>query len=235
MPSILTDRVNYQVMGTNEWRHAPSLQAMATDSLKFYLEAIPSADRNRLAGAKGPAAKFLPQTFDLADRSDADWTPPSDLVSKALKAHNGELFVSEPLQQPMEISGAITGQLDCTVNKMDVDLYVSLYELLPNGEYLELFDPSYEFRASYARDPVHRHLLKAGVRQPLPFRIGRLASRKLQAGSRLVLVLGINKRPDRQINYGTGNDVSDESIADAKVPLRIRWYGSSYIEIPVRK
>jgi hypothetical protein len=48
-------------------------------------------------------------------------------------------------------------------------------------------------------------------------------------------VLGINKRADEQINYGTGGDVSDESIADASVPLKIRWYGSSYIDIPTRQ
>jgi hypothetical protein len=69
----------------------------------------------------------------------------------------------------------------------------------------------------------------------LGFRSERLTSRRLQAGSRLVMVLGINKRPDQQINYGTGQDVSDESIADATSALKIRWYGSSYIDIPVRR
>ena len=49
------------------------------------------------------------------------------------------------------------------------------------------------------------------------------------------MVLGINKRPDREINYGTGTDVSEESIADGKIPLKVRWYSDSYIEIPVRR
>jgi hypothetical protein len=60
-------------------------------------------------------------------------------------------------------------------------------------------------------------------------------SRKLQAGSRLVVLLGVNKRPDQQINYGTGQDVSDETMGDDRTPLKIRWYSSSYLEIPVRK
>ena len=77
--------------------------------------------------------------------------------------------------------------------------------------------------------------MKAGERQQLSFRSERLTSRRFQAGSRLVMILGINKRPDEQINYGTGQDVSDESIADANIPLKIRWYGSSYIDIPVRQ
>ena len=58
---------------------------------------------------------------------------------------------------------------------------------------------------------------------------------KVQAGSRLLLVLEVNKRPDQQINYGTGGDVSEESIRSARPPLKIRWYGRSYIEVPVRK
>jgi len=33
---------------------------------------------------------------------------------------------------------------------VDVDLYVMLYEQRADGEYVRLFDPSYEFRASYA-------------------------------------------------------------------------------------
>jgi hypothetical protein len=49
------------------------------------------------------------------------------------------------------------------------------------------------------------------------------------------MVLGNNKRPDREINYGAGNDVSEESLADGKIPLKIRWYGDSYIDIPVRR
>ena len=63
----------------------------------------------------------------------------------------------------------------------------------------------------------------------------RLTSRRLQAGSRLVMVLGINKRPDREINYGSGEDVSAESIANAGSALIIRWYGDSYLDIPVHK
>ena len=49
------------------------------------------------------------------------------------------------------------------------------------------------------------------------------------------MVLGVNKRPDREINYGTGADVSEESITDGRIPMKIRWYGSSYIDIPVHK
>jgi hypothetical protein len=54
-------------------------------------------------------------------------------------------------------------------------------------------------------------------------------------GSRIVIVLSVGKRPDREINYGTGSDVSEESIADGRTALKIQWYNDSYIDIPVHK
>ncbi|MGA2861007.1 MAG: CocE/NonD family hydrolase [Steroidobacteraceae bacterium] len=234
-PTVLQDRINYEVMGANTWEHAPSLAAMANGSLRFYLEPTPSSEANRLAGKISSNTAFLRQTVNLADRSDAAWMPASDLISKSLPIHNGMTFVSDPLPQAIEVNGLFSGLLDFTANKMDMDITIALYERLASGEYLRLFDPPYTFRASYAQDRSHRHLLKAGERQQLSFRSERLTSRRFQAGSRLVMILGINKRPDEQINYGTGQDVSDESIADANIPLKIRWYGSSYIDIPVRQ
>jgi putative CocE/NonD family hydrolase len=233
-PALLKDRVNYEVMGANEWRHAPSIEAMANGAWRFYLEEDPASDRNRLSANKVPEKNFLPQTFDLADRSDAKDTLSEDILTRVLKPREGEMFVSEPVQQPVELSGLLSGHLDFTVNKMDMDLDVALYEQLPSGEYIELCN-AYEFRASYARDRSKRHLLKAGVRQQIQFKSERLTSRRLQTGSRIVIVLGVIKRPDRQINYGTGDDVSEESIDDARIPMKIRWYGGSYIDLPVRQ
>ncbi len=222
-------------MGANEWRHAPSLEAMSGRSLRFYLDATASGGRRRLARHKSAKAAFVSQTVNFADRSDAGWMPPADLVTQSPVTHNDIMYVSEPLTQPMEFNGVFLGRLDFAVNKMDMDLNITLYERLAGGDFIRLFNPAYEFRASYARDRVHRHLLKAGERQELGFKSEWLTSRQLQKGSRLVMVLGINKRPDREINYGTGTDVSEESIADGKIPLKIRWYNDSYIEIPVRK
>ncbi len=46
-------------------------------------------------------------------------------------------------------------------------------------------------------------------------------------------MLTVNKNDFAQINYGTGKDVSDETIADAK-PLHVEWHNSSFIDIPLR-
>ena len=235
MPALLSDAVNYEVMGANEWRHAASLEAMAGGSLRYYLDTAGSGADRRLSLHKQANDAFVPQNANLVDRRDAAWTPPTDLVSKSLAPRFGTIFVSEPLPKASAFSGLFSGRLDFEVNKMDLDLNITLYELLANGDYVRLFSPTYEMRASYAEDRAHRHLLKAGERQKLAFKSERITSRQLQAGSRIAMVLSISKRPDREINYGTGGDVSEESIADGKIPIKIRWYSDSYIDIPIHK
>jgi uncharacterized protein len=235
LPAVLSDRVNYELMGANEWRHAASLEAMADGSLRYYLDAAGSGADRRLSLRKKTNDAFVPQNANLVDRRDAAWTPPTDLISKSLAPRFATIFVSEPLAKANAFSGLFSGRLDFEVNKMDLDLNITLYEVLANGDYVRLFGPTYEVRASYAQDREHRHLLKAGERQKLAFKSERLTSRQLQAGSRIALVLSVGKRPDREINYGTGGDVSEESIADGKIPIKIRWYNDSYIDIPVRK
>jgi uncharacterized protein len=235
LPSPLKDRVNFEVMGANDWRHAASLEAMSKGTLRFYLDGAGTAERHRLSLRKPAHPTVIRQAVSLTDRSDFAWTPPADFISRNLAAHNAVLFVSDPLTKVTEFNGQFSARLDFTVNKMDMDLNVTLYELVPGGDYIYLFNPTYEFRASYARDRVNRHLLKAGERQELLIKSERLTSRRMQQGSRLVMILGISKRPDREINYGTGGDVSEESIADGKIPVKIQWHSDSYIDIPVRR
>lgn len=155
------------------------------------------------------------------------------MQDKALDSSNGLVFLSEPLTKSTEMSGLFSGHIEFIANKSDFDFQVSLYELSPEGDYFQL--APYWSRASYVQDLTHRNLLVAGKRQSLDFRSVRLMSRQLKVGSRLVAVLSIVKEPGREINYGTGKEVVDESIADAKTPLQISWFGGSYLDLPVRR
>jgi len=232
-PAMLSGQVNYQLDGANEWHHAPSLAALEGNRLRFYLATAPDGPPHALAAAKQGAPMSLTETVDLRDRSDAEARPKQELVLQE-QPSAGTLFMTEPFDEPVDLAGRLRGELDFTVNKYDVDLVVTLYELRSHGEYVSLFDPPFAFRASYARDRVNRRLLPAGVRQQLPFQSDRMLGRRLQPGSRLVLAVAVNKRADQQINYGAGNDVSEEAIEDAGAPLRIRWHEGSFIEIPAR-
>jgi uncharacterized protein len=234
-PAVLADKINYEVTGANVWKHAPSLAAMATESARYFLSAdiAASAEQaHRLSTAATAAA--LPLSVDLADRHDVDvQTPGGDVQDKALDSSNGLVFVSEPLAKPTEMSGLFSGHLEFVANKSDFDFQVSLYELSPAGDYFQL--APYWSRASYVQDLTRRNLLVPGRRESLDFRSGRLMSRQLKAGSRLVAVLSIVKEPGREINYGTGKEVIDGSITDATTPLQITWSGGSYLDLPVHR
>jgi predicted acyl esterase len=153
------------------------------------------------------------------------------VLDTAVDPWNGIEFVSDPLPKAIEFSGLFSGRLGFVCNKKDFDFELDLYEQTPKGEYVQL--TSYWTRASYAGDHTQRRLLMPNKRQRLDFESVRLMSRQLQPGSRVVAVISVIKEPGRQINYGTGKDVSDETVADAKEPLQITWYGDSYIVLPV--
>ena len=80
-----------------------------------------------------------------------------------------------------------------------------------------------------------RKLLRPGIKETIHFDRTRMVSRQIGKGSRLLVVLNINKNSFAQVNYGTGKDVSDETIKDAKEPLKIKWHTDSFIKIPVSK
>jgi len=48
-------------------------------------------------------------------------------------------------------------------------------------------------------------------------------------------VLNVNKHPYDEINYGSGGNISHESMKDAGKPLQIRWFNDSYITVPVQE
>lgn len=229
-PSLLQDRVNYQVMGANQWRHVPTLDASERPRLRLYLDTRKRDGRHRLSPSPAEGGGNVRLSVDLADRRDARTPWPDALRAKQLPTRNSIRFVSDPLPTDTEIDGSLRGEFDITPSRQDLDLSVALYEQTASGDYQLLFEP-YDFRASYAGHRVVRRLLRAGERQPLAFTAERVTARKLAAGSRLVLLIGINKRPDRQINFGSGKDVNSESLADAKRPLRVRWHERSHVEI----
>lgn len=126
----------------------------------------------------------LTDTRDLRDRTDAGWRPAPELVLREIGPNDGTLFVTEPFDGPVDLAGLLRGELDFTINRYDVDLRLTLYELTADGEFIKLFEPAFAFRASYARDRIRRHLLLNGVRQQLPFQSSQMVGRRLPAGSR---------------------------------------------------
>jgi uncharacterized protein len=226
-PDLLKDKVNYQVMGTNEWRHAPSLQTINNDTIRLYF------DKKTLSIQKSKKKRFEKQSVDFKDRESQNnyYTP--EIIFDSLDASNGLVFISKPFEDDFSINGSFTGNLFSTINKKDMDVSLAIYELLPTGKYF--FITRYIGRASYAKDNSKRQLLQPGKKESIPYDNTRFVSKKISKGSQLVILLNINKHPFEIINYGSGKPVTVETIKDANEPLQIRWHNESYIDIPIWK
>lgn len=226
-PEILKDKVNYQVMGTNEWQHAPTMSQMNNDTLTFYL------NQKVLALEKPKKKSVEKQTADFRDRENQNnyYTP--EIIFYTLDASNGLVYKTLPFENEFSINGTFSGNLLATINKKDMDVSLALYEQMPDGKFF--FLTRYIGRASYAKDNSKRQLLTPGKKESIPFDKTRFVSKKISKGSRLVILLNINKHPFEIINYGSGKPVSAETINDAKEPLQIEWHNDSFIKIPVRR
>lgn len=231
-PEILKDRINYEVMGANEWKSAPSFEKMHNDFLTFYLTSTPSENFRTADFVKPKNNDFLTQEVDFKDRETSNNNYyPSPIIRKEVNANDGYFFISRPLEEPLIVNGSFLGEIKLSINKKDLDLGVTLYEVTPEGEYFHL--SYYIGRASYARDIEKRQLLEPNKIETISFTNTHFVSKQLRKGSRLLISLNVNKNPFSQLNYGTGKEVSDETIKDAKEPLKIKWYNDSFVKIPV--
>lgn len=226
-PELLKDKVNYQVMGTNEWKHSSKLEKINNDTLTFYL------DKTNLISSKPKKKGFQKQTIDFKDRENQNnyYTP--SIILDTLDVSNGLVFTTDIFQNDVTINGSFSGNLWATINKRDMDVSMALYELMPDGKYF--FLTRYVGRASFAKDNTKRQLLRPNKKEKIPFDNTRFVSKKINKGSQLVILLNINKHPFEIINYGSGKPVSEETINDAGKPLEIQWHNDSYIKIPVWK
>jgi len=232
-PDILKDAINYQVMGANQWKSAPSLDKMSNAKLKFYLDDKKTENFYSLSSTKPTEENYLNQSIDLADRES--WynnnAYPASIIKDSLRTQTGFRFISEPMQESILVNGSFTGEIVASINKKDLDIGVTLMELMPNGEYFHL---SYIiYRASYSKDISNRNLLTPGLRERIPFSNTHLVSKQLSKGSRLVVCLDVNKIPFYELNYGSGKPVAEETIQDAKEPLEVKWFNDSFVEIPI--
>ncbi len=232
-PSILKDKINYQLMASNEWRHAPALQHAGNDSLVFYLN-NKQVDQNFQLSAKKPLKEaFVKQTIDFKDRSNMHSYFWQRYINYDTLYHNGVMFVSDPLTKQVDLAQNFTGQIKAMINKKDMDYSVVLFELTPEGKYFYL---SYFMgRASYAGSVSKRKLLTPGKKETIPFSNSYMSAKRLAKGSRIVILVNINKSANEQINYGTGKDVNTETIKDAGKPLEVKWYNDSYVVLPISK
>lgn len=232
LPAMLTGRVNYQVMGADEWRHVRTLADMHPRSRRVYFSPARFGEHYSLVATSPAAGVVITHTVDLANRNlfHHFHSYPGQVIQGPLAYVTEVVFETAAFETATVVSGQFRGELAVSINKRDFDYGVTVFEAMPDGK---LFHLGYSLnRASYAHDPTRRKLLEPGKPAKLPFATS-LVSRRMQAGSRLLVLVDANKTPFAQVNYGTGKDVSDESVKDAGAPLEIRMAAGSYVDLPI--
>jgi hypothetical protein len=236
-PAILKDKINFEVLGDNKWMHVSSLDKMHNDSLIFYLNNVATNNNYSLIDTRPKQLNSIEQVVDLTDRATFKETGeeimafPSLLVD-SIKTYPELLrFETKPFESSFILSGSFIANLVISINKKDVDIVIDLYDQLPNGKYLALSRNIQ--RASHAKDKTT--LLHPNQTEIIKLENTFITCKKIEKRSKLVAVIGVNKNQNWEINYGTGKDVSQEDISDAKTPMKIKWYNSSFLNLKILK
>jgi uncharacterized protein len=223
-PELLSGRVNFEVMGANEWRHVDSLRAMANRAARLYLDTKRIDGEYRLSGHEPPKKRFVEQKIPLT--APANTATPPAIVSPALAPSEAVAFYSGPLHRPLQLSGLVSGQLALRASRSDLDISVAFYELLPSGDFFQLFAPPYGLCARGLREQNHR---------AVPLRIDRLTSVELKTGSRLVVVVDADPSSPEHSASCIAPSAARPLGAHPAAAFDVRWYAGSFIEIPVSR
>jgi uncharacterized protein len=222
-PELLRERVNFEVMGANEWRHAESVRAMSNRAARLYLDSSRVQGEYRLAGHEPSRRRFIEQKVEPGLEAAAGAAPA--ILGRVLAPRNAVVFLSGPLHRPLQVSGLVSGQLAFVARRSPLELRIALYELMPSGDYLELFAPPDELCASPPGE----------ARRPVAYRSDRLTSVELQTGSRLVMVLGADAPSPDHPGSCADRSLPKPPKGRPVAPFDVRWYAASFIEIPVSR
>ncbi|MGH9842381.1 MAG: CocE/NonD family hydrolase [Blastocatellia bacterium] len=251
-PAFLKKRIAYYVPGAEEWKYADSLETIAGSRRILYLNSVGGRANDvfqsgSLTDTKPATAEPDKYTYDPLDtRSEYLQTEKNASVvyrinnfvtdqTAALNLFGGGLvYHSAPFERATEISGYVKLAAWMAIDTPDVDLHVTLHEILPDGTSILLTQDM--LRARYRESLRQEKLVKPGEINRYEFNGFYFFSRRIARGSRLRLVLSTPNSIYVEKNYGGGGIVAKESGKDARVAHVTLYHDAqrqSFLEIPV--
>lgn len=219
-------RVRYYTMGTDQWRKADSWPPQAT-ATSYYLD-VPRSPTKRSTGLNelttsvpnsGRAFGVLISKPDdpVLNRYDSAGAHDYRDLSKRKDVLT---FDSSVLNQDVEITGAIQADMFIACDCRDMDLWVRLLDVNPNGTAFNLMNPGLDvLRASYRDPKLGRQLLKRG--QVYELRLGNLiTSNVFLKGHRIRVQISASFFPNFSRNLQTG-ELEQVSAKSRKANIRI--------------
>lgn len=221
-PELLRDRVTYFVAGANEWKSAPSLEAVSGEPLVLSLGADrPLHDVYRsgvLASDPDTEAGYSEYVYEPLDTSKAERGTAEDYIvdqtEVVMTDGDGLIFHSEPFEKATEISGYIRLEAFIEMDVPDTDIDATLYEIRADGSSIALAGQT--LRARHRDGPREVRMMESGVVEKLVFDRFYWFSREMAAGSRLRLFIRPANGVDDQRHYNAANPVHEQTASDAR-------------------
>ncbi|HEY2102722.1 MAG TPA: CocE/NonD family hydrolase, partial [Chthoniobacterales bacterium] len=158
--------VRYFVMGRDEWRESQTWPP-AAKMTSYYLSNGQNGDTANRAGTLSTA---IPKTSQSSNTFVSDPQNPVKNIYSSSGAHDYRdlvrredvlTFDSSPMTSDMEVTGPIHAQIYMACDCQDVDLWVRLLDVAPDGTAFNLMSPGLDLvRASYREAGRARQLLE---------------------------------------------------------------------------
>ncbi|MFI5058685.1 MAG: CocE/NonD family hydrolase [Candidatus Acidiferrales bacterium] len=152
------------VMGDNIWRDEDAWPLARAREQSFYLASkTPGSQTGRLEIASGKSAK--PDSTFLSDPAHPVTDPFAEYGAHDYRSFAGRddvlLFDTEPLAADTEVTGPIRAEIYLSADVPDLDLWVRLLDVAPDGTAHNLMSPGLDvLRASYRNGTVKPEQLK---------------------------------------------------------------------------
>lgn len=249
-PSFLKDRVAYYVAGLEEWRYAPSFEAIPSRREKRYLHADEGAGHDVFSSGSldasaepgVPPATYVYDPLDVRPAEILETENPDITHADILRDQspainlfgNGLVYHTPPLDDDLVLTGVLELHLFASVNVPDTDIAATLYAIHPDGSSITLAEDKLRLRH---RDSSRvAELAVPGEIYELAFTDFRIVSQLAVKHSRLRLLIRCPNTPFDQKNYNSGGNVMHETRPDARtarVTIHHAPPHASYLDLPI--
>ena len=238
-PEFLKNRVAYYVAGNGaeDWRYADTLEAITKESQPLYLasrggRANELFDSGVLAASTTGDAVPDHYVYDPLDTSsakvDGAETPNMLTDQHWILQQSGKYLIyhSAPFEKETDVAGFPKLTAFIALDQPDTDFRVMLYEVQPDGTSVALSSAS--LRARYRTSTREAHLLTPGKIERYDFDHFTFFARRLQAGSRLRLIIAPMNTLYSEKNYNSGGVVAEETGKDARTVTATLYHDAEH-------
>jgi putative CocE/NonD family hydrolase len=233
-------RVQYYLMGRNEWRAAESWPPPGTRFRRYFLH---SAGRANSRCGDGMLSTQAPKSEEPADTYTYDpqtpvptgtgaGLPEGFFDQRAVEARDDVLVYSTaPLRTGVEVTGPIVMRLYVSSSAPDTDFTVKLVDVYPDGRAFNVQDGI--LRVRYREGFDKSVLMKPGNVYPIDVSLDA-SSNFFDVGHRIRVEVSSSNFPryDRNLNTG-GDNFAETRIVVARNTVHHARDSASYITLPV--